>query len=107
MKMINSATAQFNEEKEIQAVIRFLEGSYDCQYDDQICEGKEEGDEDFESNNMDDIREAIETLNEVLNNKQAKYPINVYFCNCGGDFVDGAMDDVVDYGLEEAIQDEY
>jgi hypothetical protein len=80
--------------KELDEISYELDGMYDVHADDQRCEGIKEDDENFITNNMEDIYNALTLCNKVLEEKTTVYPKNIPFCSEEVTFVEYAIESI-------------
>ena len=82
--------------KELEEIKKQLEVMHSSGEENQIIEGIEEDDDDFITNDMDDILGAIASCKEILKDKKAKFPVDVPFCGEETTFVENAIEDIKD-----------
>ena len=80
--------------KELDEISYELDGMYDVHADDQRCEGVKDDDENFITNNMEDIYNALTLCNKVLEEKTTVYPKNIPFCGEEVTFVEYAIESI-------------
>ena len=83
--------------KELDEISYELDGMYDVHADDQRCEGFKDDDDNFITNNMEDIYNALTLCNKVLEEKTTVYPKNIPFCGEEITFVVYAIDSIKEW----------
>ena len=83
--------------KELDEISYELDGMYDVHADDRRCEGFKDDDDNFITNDMEDIYNALTICNKILEDKTTVYPKNILFCGEEKTFVEYAIESIKDW----------